>query len=79
MPMHLLDELALPGSNRTKRAVGLVALVGFVASIAVHVSTFLGTDVAATMNPAIAIPLHAGLFPPLFVSLRLCETETRGG
>ena len=76
--MRLLDKLASPGSNRTKRAVGLVALVGLIASIAVHVSTFLGADVAATMNPAIAIPLHAGLFPPFFATVYALRAELKG-
>jgi hypothetical protein len=76
--MRFLDELTSPGPNRTKRAVGLVALVGLVASIAVHVSTFLGTDVAATMNPAVAIPLHVGLFPPFFATVYALRAELKG-
>lgn len=76
--MRLLDEIASSESNRTKRAVGLVALVGLVASIAVHVSTFLGTDMAATMNPAIAIPLHAGLFLPFFATVYALRVELKG-
>jgi len=76
--MRLLDELTAPESNGTKRTVGLVALVGFIASVVVHVSTFLGTDVAATMNPAIAIPLHAGLFPPFFAAVFALRAELKG-
>jgi hypothetical protein len=56
----------------------LVALVGLIASVAVHVSTFLGTGVAATMNPAIAIPLHAGLFPPFFATVFALRAESKG-
>ncbi len=75
--MGLKDELTSPGQNRTKRIIGLAALVGFLASAAVHLTTFLGSRFAATMDSSV-VALHVAIFPPFFAMVLALRAETKG-
>jgi hypothetical protein len=74
--MRLLVHLASSGPNRAKRVVGLIALVGLVASVAVHLSTFLGGPFAARVDKV--YPLHIGIFPLFFALVFALRAEMKG-
>jgi hypothetical protein len=75
--MGFKDDLTSPGQTRTKRIIGMAALVGFIVSAAVHLSTFLGSRFAATMDSGV-LALHFAIFPLFFAMLFSQRAETKG-
>jgi len=75
--MGFKDELSSPGQNRTKRIIGMTALMGFILSAGVHLSTFLDTRFAATIDSPVLV-LHVAIFPLFFAMLFAQRAETKG-
>ena len=75
--MGFKDELSSPGPNRTKRIIGRAALMGFIISAAVHLSTFLDTRFAATIDSPF-LALHFAIFPLFFAMLFAQRAEMKG-
>jgi hypothetical protein len=75
--VRFIDQLTAPGPTRAKRALGGFALVGLVASLLVHLSTFLGAPHAPTMNSPIVV-LHIAIFLPIGAMILALRSETKG-
>lgn len=74
--MSIKDDLTVPGLNLTKRALGTLALLGFLASMTVHVLTFV-PGFAVTMHSPIWL-LHVGIFPPFVALVFALRAEMKG-